>query len=160
MPRRYAETTSVPVEKSRAEIERLLSRHACTQFSVGIDREGHRAQIQFRAQNRIVRFVITLPDPSDRAYTRDRHGFTVAVSTREKKVAQAERQRWRALLLVLKAKLESVENDITTFEAEFLAHTVMPNDKTVGAMVLPAVAQAYDTGQMPSDRLLPAAAGD
>ncbi len=33
---------------------------------------------------------------------------------------------------------------------------VMPNDKTVGALILPAIAEAYERGTMPTDRLLPA----
>ena len=159
MAKRYAENTSVTVERSRAEIERLLANHECTQFSTGIDHENHRAQIQFRAHNRIIRFLIHLPNPSDRAYCRDRHGYTLSDSGIAKKVAQADRQRWRALLLVIKAKLESVENNISTFEEEFMAHIVMPNNKTVGALVLPSIAAAYESGEMPQDHLLPAGRG-
>lgn len=66
----------------------------------------------------------------------------------------AERQRWRALALVIKAKLEAVEAGITEFEEEFLAHIVLPNGGTVGQFMLPQVATAYETGQMPP--LLPA----
>jgi hypothetical protein len=59
------------------------------------------------------------------------------------------------LLLVIKAKLESVENNIATFEEEFLAHIVLPNDKTVADYVVPQVAAMYQTGRMlalpPSD---------
>ncbi len=64
-------------------------------------------------------------------------------------MAQAERQRWRALLLVLKAKLEAVESKIATFESEFLSHIVLPDDRTVAQHVMPLIAQAYETGAMP-----------
>lgn len=150
----YAQDTKVSVTQSRAEIERLLSRHKCSQFSTGVDHEQHRAIVQFKAHNRIVRFEIALPDAADRAYKLDRNGWMLSPSGIQKKVEQAERQKWRALLLVIKAKLEAVENSIATFEEEFLAHIVLPNTQTVAQFILPAVQQMYDTGKMPSDRLL------
>ncbi len=67
----YAAETTVPVEKTRAEIERLLGNFKCSQFIVGTDSEARRAMVQFKAQNRIVRFEIALPDPADKAYTQD-----------------------------------------------------------------------------------------
>jgi hypothetical protein len=145
----YAENTAVPVERSRAEIEKLLKKHKCTQFMVGVDHETHSAMVQFRANNRIVRFVVKMPDPKDKAYSRDRNGWQLSPSGIEKKVEQGERQRWRALLLVIKAKLESVENQIATFEEEFLAHIVMPNDRTVADLVMPLIERAYESGSMP-----------
>lgn len=138
----YARDTKVPIERSRAEIERLLRNHKCTQYITGTDHEQHQAMVQFRAHNRIVRFVVSLPDQKTYRPMRD--------------VGQAERQRWRALLLVIRAKLEAVENKITTFEQEFLAHIVMPNDQTVGNLVQPLIDRAYASGHMPR-ALLPGA---
>jgi hypothetical protein len=63
-------------------------------------------------------------------------------------LGQACRQRWRALALVIKAKLEAVESGITTFEDEFLAHIVMPDGKRVADHVKPTIARVYDGGQM------------
>jgi hypothetical protein len=60
-----------------------------------------------------------------------------------------ELQRWRALLLVIKAKLESVESNIETFEHAFLAQIVMPNDQTVSEILNPIIAFAYKSGKMP-----------
>ena len=67
---------------------------------------------------------------------------------------QVQRQRWRALLFCIKAKLESVEAKIETFEEAFLAHVVLPDGKTVGEHALPAVAAIYKGGQLTP--LLPA----
>jgi hypothetical protein len=118
--------------------------------------------VQFRANERIVRFVIELPNRNDKAYTHDaRYTWNRRPpAAAQRAFEQAERQRWRALLLVIKAKLEAVESRIATFEEEFLAHIVMPNDRTVGQIVTPLVQSAYETGRMPM-RLLPGAvAGD
>ena len=153
MGRRYAENTTVPVIKSRGEIERLLFKHKCSQFSTGVDNEQHRAVVQFKAYNRFVRFEIQLPNPSDKEFRNDRHGWVRTATAIQKAVEQAERQRWRALLLVIKAKLESVENDIATFEDEFLAHIVLPNRQTVGQVVRPLIEQAYASGSVP-ERML------
>jgi hypothetical protein len=91
--------------------------------------------VQFRLHDRVVRFVIALPDPKK-------------LGTGEK-LAKAERQRWRALLLVIKAKLESCENAIETFENAFLAQIVMPNDQTVAQIIAPQIAESYQSGRMP-----------
>ena len=62
---------------------------------------------------------------------------------------QAIRQRWRALALVIKAKLESVETGVATFEEEFMANIVLPSAQTMAEYALPQIAQAYETGTMP-----------
>lgn len=149
----YAESTSVPVGKSRAEIERLLQRHKCAKFMSGVDNEAHRATVQFQAHDRIIRFEIGLPDPADPKYKRLKNSYLQRNAAGIAKVVeQEERSRWRALLLVIKAKLEAVESNIATFEEEFMAHIVLPNDQTVGQWVLPEVARIYESGRMPADR--------
>jgi hypothetical protein len=130
----YAQKTKVPIAQSRAEIERLLDRHKAKQYGTAVDYDLRQARVQFRLHERIVRFIITLPDPK-------KYG-------QGERLAQAERQKWRALLLVIKAKLEAVENSIATFEEEFLAHIVLPNDRTVADYVIPQVAAMYQTGHM------------
>lgn len=131
----YAKDTIVPVTKSRSEIEQLLERHKAKQYGTAVDYEKLTARVQFRLQDRIVRFTTALPDPK-------KFG-------KSERLGRAERQRWRALLLVIKAKLESVESSIETFEQAFLAQIVMPNDATVGELLDPIVAFAYKSGRMP-----------
>lgn len=145
MGRLYAEDTRVPVAQSRSEIEKLLERHKAKQYGTAVDYDLLQARVQFRLQDRIVRFIIGLPDPKKLG--------------RATRLDQAERQRWRALLLVIKAKLESVENTIETFEEAFLANIVLPNDQTVAEAVRPAIAAAYKGGRMPK-QLLPAPDGE
>ncbi|MEE0100346.1 MAG: hypothetical protein U0I48_01230, partial [Acutalibacteraceae bacterium] len=62
---------------------------------------------------------------------------------------QACRQRWRALKLVIQAKLEAVECGISVFEDEFMANIVLPDGGTVSDFMLPQIKQAYLTGDMP-----------
>jgi hypothetical protein len=130
----YASGTVVPVAKTRAEIERLLDKAKAKQYGTAVDYDLATARVQFRLHDRVIRFSIMLPDRAKLKGDRyERH----------------ERQRWRALLLVLKAKLESVESNIETFEQAFLANIVMPDDQTVAAHVVPQIAEAYASGKMP-----------
>ncbi len=144
----YAENTTVSSEKSRAEIERILARYGADQFMYGWDSKG--AVVQFRADGRHIRFVLNMPDRQDREITHTpERGNKRSPAQAEKVYEQAVRQRWRALALVIKAKLEAVESGITEFDAEFLAHIVLPNGQTVGGWMLPQVEQAYLQGEMP-----------
>jgi hypothetical protein len=71
----------------------------------------------------------------------------------EKKFEQSIRQKWRALLLVIKAKLEAIDSGISTFEEEFMAHIVLPNNLTIAENLLPKLGEAYKTGIMPKNML-------
>jgi hypothetical protein len=146
----YAQKTEVPVDRSRGEIERILQRYGCTSFAYGWDQHG--AVIQFEAQARRVKFVLPLPNPNERRFTHHSRGMRTP-DAQQKEYEQATRQRWRALALVIKAKLEAVEAGITTFEDEFLAHTMLPNGQTVGEWAGPQVDAVYLGGGMPA--LLP-----
>lgn len=147
----YAAHTDVSVARSKAEIEAIVERYGAGQFLSGWSNDG-RALIGFTMEERQVRFLLTLPDRQERRFTHHSKGPRTPESAL-KEWEQACRQKWRALLLVIKAKLEAVEAGISVFEDEFLANIVMPGGKLVGEMTRPAIAQAYATGNM--DRLLP-----
>lgn len=149
---RYAENTQVTSDRSRAEIESTLQRYGADQFMYGWDRES--AVVMFQAGGRRVKFTLPLPDRDSREFTHtpgrnQKRSPTQSAAAYEKAV----RQRWRALALVIKAKLEAVETGITTFEDEFLAHIMLPSGETVGQWMGPQVARAYESGKMPA--LLP-----
>lgn len=148
---RYAEGTSVPVERSRAEIEQTLMRYGARAFSYGWD--GERAVIMFEAHERRIRFDIEMPPLRDYIYTPT--GQRRSPGSAEDFRAKAVRQRWRALLLIIKAKLEAVESGIVSFEDEFLAHVMLPDGSKVGQWMSPQLEEVYETGQMPE--LLPPA---
>jgi hypothetical protein len=145
----YAQSTEVSVEKSKAEIERTLSRYGAAEFASGW--KSGRAMLQFKMRERIIRFVLPLPDRNDRRFTHVKKGRSSHEAPRKEGAAlaaweQACRQRWRALLLAIKAKLESAESGIEQFETAFMGQIVLPNDATVEEMVLPEISRAYLTG--------------
>jgi len=150
---RYASETSVSQEKSRLEIEATLKRYGATSFMYASEEAA--AMIGFRIEGRMVKFVVPMPDPKSREFTHTpAKGQLRSAAEAEKAWEQAGRQRWRALALVIKAKLEAVSAGITTIEDEFLAHTVLPDGSTVGQFMKPQIAVAYERGSMPTTLLL------
>lgn len=161
MAGKFASTTDVSVAKTRAEIESLVEKYGAGQYMSAYD--ARRDFIGFTMKNRQVRFEVPLPDPADKTFThyRDGYGYEKPRTTEsaKKQWEQACRTRWRALLLVIKAKLEAVEVGISTFDSEFLANIVMPDGSLVGQQAIPRIASAYATGKM-SDLLPDYSGGD
>lgn len=143
---RFAANTDVSVAKSRAEIEHLITRYGAT--ATAFMNESGRALIMFQAKERRVVFELPLPDINDKKFERDGRGSKRTPDKRMEVWEQACRQRWRALALVIKAKLEAVASGITSFEDEFLAHILMPDGITVGNHIKPNIAAAYAGGRM------------
>ena len=139
----YAEQTSVSVDRSRTEIERILERYGADAFMYGTD-QG-KAVIQFRAENRLLKFVIRYPAQTEVALT------PTGRPKRDQDAAhQQERRRlWRALALYIKAKLEAVESGIVLFDEVFMPHIVLPDGDTMAEKYVPQIAQAYSDGKVP-----------
>jgi hypothetical protein len=146
---RYAEQTGVPSDRSQAEIERTLARYGADQFMRGWTNEA--AVLAFRCRGKMVRFHLPLPARTSVEFTHTpERGLQRNRPQQEAAYEQAVRQRWRALALVIKAKLEAVECGITSFEDEFMAHLLLPDGQTVGAFMTPQIEEAYATGLMPT----------
>lgn len=141
MPTKYAATTSVSPERTRAEIEATLKRFGATGFLYAT--EGDTAAIMFTMRKR--RVLLRLPLPK-------RFAFNTQVQHQ-----QALRSTWRGLLLIIKAKLVAVDSDVVSFESEWMAHFVIPGSEgqTVEDWLAPQLDEAYRTGALPS--LLPSA---
>ena len=140
---RYANKTTVTVDRSRTEIERTLARYGATSFVYGW--EENKAMIAFKANGRTIRFILPMPDREE--FTHGGSGRKRAQLQIKKAVEQAQKQRFRALALAIKAKLEMVETGITSFEEEFLAHIVLPSGETVGQWIAPQLGKL--DGRMP-----------
>lgn len=147
---RFASETTVPVEKSRAEIEETLKRYGASAFTSGWDKNC--AMIAFRLRDLFIRFVLPILDVDDNkfAWRMVRRQKTRATELQRQRAHEQDlRQRWRALLLVVKAKLEAVECGISSLEKEFLAFIVLPNDQTLGDWIAENTLPAIRDGKMP-----------
>jgi hypothetical protein len=155
MASQFARNTEVPVERSRAEIEGLLIKYGASEFHSGW--MVNAAQVGFRLKDLYIRFVLPIPAKGDPKYK----SRVVRVGGRQKvkhfTEGQAERlreqeikSRWRALALVVKAKLEAVECGISTLENEFLAFIVLPGvDFTIGDWMTENAMEAIRGGTVP-----------
>jgi hypothetical protein len=117
----YANRTRVPADKTRMDIERLVRKYGAKGFASGW--HDGRAQVQFFAHNRHVRFTVSTANAT----------------------AVQERERWRALLLLVKAKLVAVDAKIATFEEAFVGDIVLPETgRTVWESVRDPLKLAYE----------------
>lgn len=130
---KYANKTTVSPERSRAEIEKTLLSYGATGFLYGW--EDNRVVIQFKMKSRSIRYVQEMPQLSQ---FKNRQQWE-----------QSVRQRWRSLAILIKGKLDGVENGTVEFEREFLSYIVMPNGRTVYEETAEIVNLAYLTGTMP-----------
>ncbi len=146
----YAKSTTVSVEKSRAEIESTLTRYGALRFMVAMDYEDGKAAVQFESNGRHIKFMLTLPVRDDKEFTASHGGRRKrSEESAYKAWEQACRQKWRALLLAIKAKLEAVESGIAEFDDEFLAYIVLPGGQQLGSRIRPEIESIYNTGEVP-----------
>ena len=97
---RYAEGTTVPVEKTRAEIEATLSRFGATEFGYVTRPKG--AVVEFLVRGRRVRFVLPLADRNDPKFARTPKTGKLRSGVESGKAWDADcRQRWRTLAIFL-----------------------------------------------------------
>lgn len=145
----YAKGTVVSAEKSRLEIERIVERYGASGFYYGA--ETNRAIIGFTAHGRTVKMMLPLPKPTDFKYYKKNKNYYFdserSVAQMQACCDQAIRERWRALCLAIKAKLEIVESGIASFESEFLAHIMLYDGRTVGVAMAPQIEENYKSGK-------------
>ncbi len=142
----YAKNTNVSSELSRIEIEKILVRYGADNFAYAT--ASGKALIGFSLCNRQVKFILPLPKIEDFSLTPT--GRQRTDKSQYDAWEQACRQRWRALKLVIQAKLEAVECEISVFEDEFMANIVLPGGQTVGDFMKPQIEAAYETGRLPA----------
>lgn len=120
----YAEKTTVSVEATILDIRRVVAKHNGEQFVFGVSEEH--ILIGFTKEGRQVRFQVA-----------------------QDAGPQVNKSRARALLLVIKAKLEAVAAGVVVFEDEFLGNVVLPDGRLVSQQARPAIAAAYEGREMP-----------
>lgn len=117
----YAVDTRVPASRTRQEIETLIVvKRKAKKFASMLADDS--ATIAFELNDRRLVFKLPLPKKGNE---------------------QDVRSRWRGLLLCLKAKFESIDRGVETFDQAFLSHVVMPDGRTVAEHVSEGVALAY-----------------
>lgn len=114
----FAADTRVPVEKSKADIEKLVRKYGAKGFSAGWHNEL--AKVEFLLSDRHIRFTVSTAG-----------------------APQVGRQRWRALLLLIKARFVAVDSKISTVEQAFVGDIVTPDGRTVYEAIREPLKVAY-----------------
>jgi hypothetical protein len=142
---RYAENTTVSPEKSQEEIKRILRKYGADRF--GVMEEKTKAHLMFEFKGLLIQMTVDFPDKQEYKYTEN--GRMRSENVIETAWNQAIKQRWRALSLAVKAKLEAVEVGISTIEQEFLAFVIMPDGKSLSDHLIPNIREIAASGKMP-----------
>lgn len=124
MARRYAEGTEVPIARSLEAIKAELRKVQAEE--VGVLESQSQAWLVFRIRE--VRYRITTGE--------------IAVARGRKPEVEARRQ-WRAILLLVKAKIVSIVEGISTVEREFLSDVIMPDGTVLSDHTPRLIASAY-----------------
>lgn len=151
----YAAQTKVSVAKTKSEIEAIIEKYGAENFAT-MNKPG-RAMIAFKMEGRHILFRLPLPRKDADEFRIYKRGYQRVERSEDAALAkweQACRSRWRGLFLCIKAKLESVEAGIETFDDAFLAHISVGGGDTVADRMKPHLEQIGQGGPLPP--LLPA----
>lgn len=141
----YAKMTNVSVVNSQMEIQTILRRYDADRFGTMEDKEY--IYIMFEYNSMLIQIRIKKPNKDE--YSKTPTGRLRSSNQIEHEYEQAIKQKWRILVLTIKAKLEAVESGISTLEQEFLAFITMPDGKSISDHLLPNLTAIASTGKMP-----------
>jgi len=153
--RGYASGTTVPIYRSKGEIEEELRRMGVAKRAFLDDDEHHQVVIMFERENRRYRIFLPLPDPEADVYRYSARFTRRSDSATRGAWEQDCRERWRALVAYLKALRIGWESGIVRIEDALLHAVMLPDGESVGEWVAPQLPRIYASGQMPP--LLPGA---
>lgn len=153
MPR-YAAGTSVPVDRSVAQIRQLLVRFGASQFAFAVGEKT--ATLAFVYQGRPVRFDLPLPDRNDPRFHHTETGRPRRNEDGAYRAWDSEcRAKWRSLHLYVKALVVAVQEGLVDFDRAFFHDIVMPGGRTVGQHLIPQIQDAVRDGKVGAPLLLP-----
>lgn len=134
----YAKGTTVTVQSSQMEISRTLNRYGIDSYTFG--QTPGWAQVEFMHAGMPIRVRVELPaKPPKQMGVNTKTGRQVDLW---KAHEQQIKELWRALLLFIKAALESVELGIVSVDQAFMAFLVTADGRTLGERILPEYRQS------------------
>lgn len=129
MPR-YAEGTKVSVESSRGEITGILAKHGVERMGWQTGPDGD--ELLFELKGSRYRFRIVKPTLEEVKADYIAGGGRWNLVYDERAKVEAEwRRRWRANVLLIKAKLEFAEGGDTSVEREFMPYLLVGGRQTL-----------------------------
>ncbi len=144
----YTRGDSFSCGVSREHIERALVDHGAT--DILFSKRGDKSAIAFRSGGRQFRIVISLPHLDEALPLRKDTADGPGGEAKAKILERATRRMWHATAVGIAAKLGAVAAGAATLESEFLAHVVLPGNRTVLDELAPVIDSAYRSGLRPS----------
>lgn len=162
MGRKYANDTSVPVSKSRGEIEKLLRVWGANQMQWSDDFEGGKAMLRFiwehEGTNYTARFVVDVPTAKEiKEESLDGRTGKFSQAKYDKAMERRGMVEHRELALLMKAIFVAVDCGLITAEQVFMPFLEGQDGRTIGECVLPELAKILKRGG--TRNLLPAIGG-
>lgn len=134
MVARYAEGTKVPVESSRGEITGILAKHGVQRMGWQTGPQGDELLFELSGHN--YRFQIAKPTLDEVRLMHKADGKDWSrVYDPQAKVDAEWRRRWRANVLLIKAKLEFASGGDTTIEREFMPYMLVGGRQTLAEFI-------------------------
>lgn len=144
MPRKFAQGTSVPVAKSKGEIDKLLKNWGCDRISWEEDLRDGFISLRFvwtrEGHSYAARLSLSVPtEASIRSGPMAKDGRTGKVNENKVRdlLERTGREEMRLLLLWLKAAFHAVEAGILDPRVVFLPFFVNEKDETVADVIIP-----------------------
>lgn len=135
--RRFAEGTTVSVESSRGEITGILAKHGVLRQAWMQEPEGDTLTFELGGH----RYLFRIPRPTAETlhaqWVADGKPPTTTKYLPSANQVEAEwRRRWRANVLLLKAKLEFAEGDASTVLRELMPYALLADGRTLEDAIL------------------------
>lgn len=135
----YASKTEVPVEKTEQDIKTMLKKFGADQIVTQWSED--KSIIGFRVQNLVIKITLYLPTADDPEVTFGPSGRRKSAEEARGALNQLHRSYWRSMLLIIKAKIEAIEKNVSTVEREFYPDVVLPGGLTMAEYIGPHIGQ-------------------
>lgn len=134
---RYAEGTTVTVSQSRGDITGILAKHGVETMAWGSNPKGD--YLAFELAGHSFRLDIVKPTAQglwERWKAEGKGERTLKYLPSDAQVEAEWRRRWRATVLLLKAKLEFADGETSTIDQELMPYLLLRDGTTLGQAVL------------------------
>ena len=130
--RRYASGTAVATERSQAEIKKTLQRYGADNVTIGESMAQGVALIQFLHRDLPCQIRVKLPKAQEERFHLTPSRGRRRTSEAARMAWQDEcRRKWRVILLLIKAKLEAIEEEVVSPREALLSWLLLPNGQNV-----------------------------
>lgn len=130
---KYAENTTVDVEKTIGEVKRTLQRFGSERFAY----QESPGELQIAFDIRGLSILMRIKMPSREEFSVTDSGRARTESAQFAQWQQECKRRARSLCAVIKAKLIAVDDNVATVEQEFMPYILIDGVRTLGDYLIP-----------------------